>query len=329
MNAKVYAYRGSSIESQHDFDYVIMQDQKVIASSENVEQNIFPRSSIKLLQAFDFVISGAADHYHTNEERIVLACASHNSEEKHVHAVKQWMNEFELNDHDLICGPAYPRLETDFIDFIKSGQSISHAHNNCSGKHTAMLLNSKYLKLDMKDYANSHGEIQKRFLSHLEVLCNKSFQSPEYGIDGCGLPNYKMSLMDMATAMQNFLQWSKQESSEGLACKKIITAIQNHPYMLAGRKRLCTEIVSATKARILAKVGAEGSYTAMVLDENISISLKVRDGSFRAVEPALVGLLNHYGLLKENEKETLKNWLHFPIYNTLNHKVGYIESNIS
>jgi len=76
---------------------------------------------------------------------------------------------------------------------------------------------------------------------------------------------------------------------------------------------------------VVAKVGAEGVYGAVVRDAGLGLALKVEDGARRAVEPALVGLLDALGVLSRDEAEGLEAFRRPRITNTRGEGVGRIE----
>jgi L-asparaginase II len=69
---------------------------------------------------------------------------------------------------------------------------------------------------------------------------------------------------------------------------------------------LCSVVTQLTAGRTLAKTGAEGVYTALLLDQGISIALKVADGASRASQVAIIELIYKFGGLTDGELAELK-----------------------
>jgi L-asparaginase II len=69
-----------------------------------------------------------------------------------------------------------------------------------------------------------------------------------------------------------------------------------HPELIAGEGRPCTEVMRAFPGRVIAKVGAEGVYSALLVKEGIGIALKVADGHTVAAALALGAVLSELGL---------------------------------
>jgi L-asparaginase II len=76
------------------------------------------------------------------------------------------------------------------------------------------------------------------------------------------------------------------------AAAQLVASVRKHPFLIAGTARLDTELLDATAGRVIAKVGAEGVYSAMIPEQRLGIALKVEDGAHRALGPALLGLLD-------------------------------------
>ncbi len=69
-----------------------------------------------------------------------------------------------------------------------------------------------------------------------------------------------------------------------------------HPDLIAGEGRPCTEIMRAHPGRVIAKVGAEGVYCALLTQERLGVALKVADGHAVASALAMAGVLEELGL---------------------------------
>ena len=91
-------------------------------------------------------------------------------------------------------------------NLLKSGESFSSQHNNCSGKHLSMLIFSKILNEDLNGYQNLNHPIQiyiSKFFS--EIFEDEDI---EFGIDGCGLPAINLVVINFLNSLK-FMQSSK------------------------------------------------------------------------------------------------------------------------
>ena len=62
-----------------------------------------------------------------------------------------------------------------------------------------------------------------------------------------------------------------------------------HPELIAGEGEPCTEMMRAHPNRVITKIGADGVYSALLVQEGLGVSLKIEDGhgpaSILAVSP--------------------------------------------
>src|ERR687892_543601 len=106
----VLVRRGARVESQHRVGYAVADpDGGLMEAAGDVDQEVFPRSAIKPLQALALVESGAADRFAVSERELALACASHSGEPEHVRLVQGWLARLGLDASALECG-AHPPL---------------------------------------------------------------------------------------------------------------------------------------------------------------------------------------------------------------------------
>jgi L-asparaginase II len=96
--------------------------------------------------------------------------------------------------------------------------------------------------------------------------------------------------------------WGEYE--EG--ARKIRDAMVNQPFAVAGSKRIDTAIMEITKGRILAKVGAEAVYCLANLEEGVGLTFKIEDGSYRAINPVVLGSLKAMNWLTDEEYAQLE-----------------------
>src|SRR5690242_15639225 len=77
--------RGAIVESRHRGAVAVVDAEgSVVAAIGDIEQAVFPRSTVKAIQALPLVESGAADAYGFGVAELALACSSHNAEPRHV-----------------------------------------------------------------------------------------------------------------------------------------------------------------------------------------------------------------------------------------------------
>jgi L-asparaginase II len=92
----------------------------------------------------------------------------------------------------------------------------------------------------------------------------------------------------------------------------------NHPEMVGGTKgRFDTDLLRASRGKLICKIGAEASYSVGVLPceqfpRGAGIALKMEDGSYRGLGPTVVETLAQLGVLNEEEVGELARY-HRPV----------------
>ncbi|OGU16522.1 MAG: hypothetical protein A3K13_10955 [Gemmatimonadetes bacterium RIFCSPLOWO2_12_FULL_68_9] len=79
-----------------------------------------------------------------------------------------------------------------------------------------------------------------------------------------------------------------------------------------------------TGPRAFVKLGAEGAYGGGLPARGLGFAIKVTDGARRAVEVALVRVLEGLGALDDVDLEALARWRRTPVENTLQDVVGEV-----
>ena len=137
---KTLIYRGNLIESYHNVKcYLGSEKSGKIFSTNNENDFIYPRSSIKIFQAIPFVTSNAHNLYNLNKKQIALSCSSHNGENFHIKELEKWLKITNLTASSLKCGIHNPLDKNSSEKLFLSGLKPYQIYNNCAGKHLAML----------------------------------------------------------------------------------------------------------------------------------------------------------------------------------------------
>ncbi|MGL5009898.1 MAG: asparaginase, partial [Paracoccaceae bacterium] len=107
------------------------------------------------------------------------------------------------------------------------------------------------------------------------------------------------------------------------AMQRLRDAMYAHPDLVAGEGRACTELMRAVTAPVALKTGAEAVYTAMLPTLGLGIAVKIADGSTRAAEAVITGLLVHLGVLDAGHPAAQKR-LGGPQRNWRGIETGYV-----
>ena len=309
--------RGGFPESSHLVDAVIADENgAVVEVFGDAELALFPRSAIKALQALPLVESGAADAYGFSDAHLSLACSSHNGEPVHVDAAQTMLNLAGAEERCLECGAQLPKRPEDQAEMVRSGVRVGAIHNNCSGKHAGFVAFARHAGLPVKDYIKFEHPVQQEIASVLSAVTGSPHTVNNYGIDGCSIPTYRVPLSALAIAFARFGVGSDVSTARSRAMTRLRDACMNHPHMVAGTDRVCTQLMEALPGRVFVKVGAEGVYTASLPEKGFGIAMKARDGNFRAVEVAITDLVRRHLDLNDAERiqldpllnPVLRNW---------------------
>lgn len=289
--------RGPLVESVHRGAVVVAgADGRILFSVGDIESPIYPRSSLKPMQALPLVESGAADAFDVTEEELALACASHSGEPMHTERVAAWLARIGCSVSDLACGAYAIRHEPTAAAMAARGEKPTALHNNCSGKHAGFLTLAKHMGVPTKGYERHDHPVQRAIAASLGELAGLSAEMP-FGIDGCAAPNFALPIAAMARVCALFADPSALATKRRTAMKRIVNAMTAHPDLIAGTGRSDTIIMREAKGRAATKTGAEGYYIAIIPDARLGIALKIDDGASRAAEAAIAALLACHGVI--------------------------------
>ena len=176
--------RGETVESIHRGHLIVIDgDGNTIASVGDPSTVTYFRSSAKAFQAIPFITSGAADAFGFTDDEIALAVASHSGEPMHVEIAARMLAKIGLSESDLRCGAHLPFNEAERM--LRAGETPTQLHNNCSGKHAAMLAFAKHIEADIETYDSPDNRIQKRILKCVSDFTEVPEDEIAIGIDGC------------------------------------------------------------------------------------------------------------------------------------------------
>lgn len=292
----VELWRGGMVESLHRGHAVICDGSgAVVAAWGDPDAVIYPRSSVKMIQALPLVESGAADAVGLDAADLALACASHEGAAIHVARVAAWLDRIGCTEADLRCGAQPSRDRAERKRMLLSGEAPGQLHNNCSGKHAGFLTLSRHLG-GGPDYNDPDHPVQRAVRAAFEDLTG--MESPRYGIDGCSAPNFATSVRGLGRAMA-VLAAARAGAADtrARAAARLIDAMRTHPDLVAGEGRACTELMQAMGGRVAVKTGAEGVFVAILPEQGLGVAVKIEDGATRAAEAAITGLMVRLGVL--------------------------------
>ncbi len=335
MNSEILAevIRGGTVESIHRGHMIVLDgDGDEIFSLGDPDFVTFFRSAAKPFQAVPFLLSGAAERFGFSENEIALACASHSAEKRHVELAAQMLKKIGLSEADLRCGSHSPFHIESSNELIRANAKPNQLHNNCSGKHSAMLAFAKQIGADLKTYEKLENPIQQQILETIITFTEIPKDEIKFAVDGCAAANFALSLRGMARSFAK-LVFPPQSFDDELreACRRIVSALMTYPELIGGMDRLDTLVMQAAHGKMICKVGAEGLWLCGVLPSpkwkrGLGIALKIEDGEdLRARTTAGISLLRQLEVLDENDLPELSP---MPIKNWRGDLVGRVEASL-
>lgn len=293
---EVCLLRGTAVESRHRVHVVVRESRKGIVDHwGQPELTLFPRSSIKLMQALSWVGPKFHERFSLGQEEMALACGSHEGEPIHVKRVSDWLAKIGLDEAALECRPHDPYSASAAKALIREGRLPGNVHNNCSGKHAGLLTCCVAMGWPAHGYSNYDHPVQEKIRAILGEFWGKSVSELAWGIDGCGIPTYAVTLNMLAQSMCLAANPKGLPSELQDGVKVLNAAVAAKSEYVGGSESFCTQVMTETEGRVLAKVGAEGVYGAWIPATNTGIAIKCEDGNGRASQAALAAVLRVLG----------------------------------
>ncbi|HVB13664.1 MAG TPA: asparaginase [Candidatus Dormibacteraeota bacterium] len=248
------------------------------------------RSAAKPFQAASFVESGAAAALGLGQESIAIACSSHHGEPGHLQAARRILAAAGLKENALRCGAHLPVDPQAAAELLRSGASPTAIHNNCSGKHAAMLATCVHRGWPTESYLERGHPLQLEIASRLARHAGLEVDRMPWGIDGCGLPTFGVSLQDFAAALA-------RAASSDLAFQTCQAAMAQHPWLIGGTTSFDTALVRAAGDTLTAKGGAAAIFGAVARDGSWALVVKLEAGAPAGLPQIAVHSLQQLGHL--------------------------------
>ncbi|HZK77295.1 MAG TPA: asparaginase [Gemmatimonadaceae bacterium] len=166
----VVVTRGNSVESFHRVHAAAVNAfDTLLAGAGDPELLTFWRSCAKPFQIIPLLEGGGFDAQGWGDAELAIACASHGGEPEHVAVVESMLRSLGLEEGDLACGPQDPLSPRGAKIARDSGVRIKRTHNNCSGKHTAMLALAQQNGWSIKGYERAEHPVQQAMLNQVAL----------------------------------------------------------------------------------------------------------------------------------------------------------------
>ncbi len=314
--------RGDLAESRHRVHAAIVDaSDALVGAARDAATITYWRSCAKPFQIMPFLADGGFDRLAWGDDELALACASHGGEPEHVALASSMLGDIGLEEGDLACGPHDPLSARGLKLMRESGMRATRLHNNCSGKHAAMLARAFAAGWQSQGYEAQDHPVQHSISESVARWTGVPSDRLIRSTDGCGVVVFALPLEHMARAYAR-LGVAARRGEE--IPSRIVDAIRSRPFLYGGTDRFDSVLLEETDGTIIAKVGAEGVHSVAVLDSGIGLAVKVEDGAQRAQYAAVLRLLQMVGALPERLPNRLDEFMRRPVRNTRGVVVGHI-----
>jgi len=278
-------WRGSVVEASLSVHVAVACDGDSEQASDGTTTTL--RSCVKPLQALVFLRT-AAEAVGATAEDIAIACSSHNGEAAHVAAVRSLLQRGGVSEGSLACGPQRPTDQASADALIAEGLRALPIHNNCSGKHAAMLAACRVNAWPLEGYVLFDHPLQSAVRAAMSEFLHVDLDSAPNGVDGCGIPTYGVPLQSVARAFA--------EAQRDPAFSRAQSAMASHPHLVAGTGRFDTALLDACGDRVTSKIGGAAVWAGCVRPDGPGVAVKVEAGADIAVAPAALAVLRRLGV---------------------------------
>ena len=276
--------RSGFVESVHRSSCVVIApDGSVHATHGDPARATFPRSANKAMQAVAMVGAGLD----LSPSLLALAAASHSGEAMHLDGVRAILSSCGLREDALGNANGLPLGRDALRAWYREGRRSERIAHNCSGKHSAMLATCIVMGWPIDGYLAIDHPLQALITEVIEELAEESCDG--IGIDGCGAPTHRLSLVGLARAYRT-MALADDQTPAGL----VRTAMLAHPEMVGGSDRDVSMLMRATPG-LLTKDGAEGVIVGATIT-GWACAVKLADGAGRGRVPVLITQLGAAGV---------------------------------
>ncbi|GIW48656.1 MAG: asparaginase [Caloramator sp.] len=319
--------RGPLVECVHRGDAVVVDKTgKVLAYSGDAYKLTYIRSAAKPIQTMNVILSGAADRFNFNDKEIAIMCASHYGEEFHINTLNEMLKKINIKKEALLCGETYSINQAYRHKQLKENHSITTLNSDCSGKHIGVVATCLHKGYGLIDYNTKEHPVQKDTLEVVAKVCDINKDKIIIGVDGCSVPVFGMPIYNMALGYARMVTGYGLNEEYKAAAERVYNSMVAHPEMVAGTNGFCTELIKAAGGKLIGKLGAEAVYCIGIKDLGIGIAVKIEDGNYRALYPAVMKILEDLKILNYNEINRLLNFKNPPNLNNKGVKVGELRA---
>lgn len=312
----VEVYRGGVLESFHrGVVCIVNAEGEIVFSAGNSHQLCYPRSAMKFMQVLPLIMSGGMEHFGLTLEEIAVMCGSHNAEPEHLRVVRSILHKINCTEEDLECGAQYPTSKKYADELLCSATPPSAIHNNCSGKHAGMLAWCRLMNVPVHNYIHTTHPLQQRILELCELMYGYSRTDMQTALDGCSAPIFSIPVYNQAWAYARLVSGKMADEHINKACFVVVKAVSEYPFMVAGTKRYCTDMMKITAPEVIGKTGAEGVFCMSLTARKWGVCIKIDDGKMQPQYNVAQALIESSGLFSGEMLTGLHAYATYPVHN--------------
>src|SRR5690242_17569476 len=228
----VVVTRGAVVESRHRVHAAVVDETGALTGVARDPSYVTAwRSCAKPFQVMPFLESGGFDQLGWGDDQLALACASHGGEPEHVALAERMLADIGMEEGDLACGPHDP-LSARGVKLLRElGTRPTRLHNNCSGKHAAMLARAHTAGWHTYGYERAEHPVQRCCLEAVATWSGLAPADVGRAVDGCGVVVFSLPLDSMARAYARLTR-AARDGEEIPA--RIVHAMQTRPFLIGG-----------------------------------------------------------------------------------------------
>jgi L-asparaginase II len=153
-----------------------------------------------------------------------------------------------------------------------------------------MLALAKFRGEPPEGYFRPEHAVQREILEAVAAMTRVPRDTIHIAIDGCSAPTFGLPLEAAAGAFARLIEPEGYPSARRYAARRAVEAMTAHPEMVAGEGRLDTDLMTAARGELIAKVGAEGFYGIGFSRDGhgYGMAFKVADGESERARTAMV-----------------------------------------
>lgn len=229
---------------------------------------LWTRSLLKPWQLLSHLAEVKQNYPQLARKHLAIMMASHSAEPLHLEILQEIMDATGAQEEWLRCPKTYPHSAEQRRALKEQGVQPRRLYHNCSGKHFGYLLAIKAEDGAIEKYLDFEGSHFKPLREILAKLLHKNSDNLPATTDGCQLPNYAVSIYEMASLYQGLANGHGIEADGGLPTSstnllEVRDLMLEYPKVVGGSDRLDSKLMAGllpfkSPVAVIAKEGADG-----------------------------------------------------------------------